>query len=60
MLFIHDKFGEETLTLEEFLTQSSRQADHVKEQLQTLRSACLSIAADACQVSAVCYQRDIW
>lgn len=60
MLFIHDKFGEETLTLEEFLAQSSRQADHVKEQLETLRSACLSITADACQVSVFCYQPDIW
>ena len=54
MLFIDDKFGEKTLTLEEFVTESSQQADHVNKQLDALRSACLSITVDACQVSALC------
>lgn len=50
MVLISEKFGEETFTLSEFVTESSRQADHVKTQLQALRSTCLSITLDACQV----------
>lgn len=53
MLFIDDKFGEVTLTLEDFVKESSRQADHVNEQLEALRSTCLLITADACQVSTL-------
>ena len=51
MLLIAAKFGEETLTLEEFVAKSCEQADHVNEQLQVLRSTCLSVTADACEVS---------
>ena len=53
MLFIDEKFWENTFTLEEFVTQSSLQADRVHMQLQSLRAACLSITADACQVSLI-------
>jgi hypothetical protein len=54
MLFIREKFGEETMTLEEFVAQSSRQADHVNIELQALRSTCLSVTEDACQVRNYC------
>ncbi|XP_028393421.1 dynein heavy chain 6, axonemal-like isoform X2 [Dendronephthya gigantea] len=49
ILFIDEKFGEKTFTLDEFVTQSSLQADLVHKQLQSLRATCLSITADACQ-----------
>jgi hypothetical protein len=54
MLFIGEKFGEETMTLEEFVAQSSRQADQVNIELQTLRSTCLTVTAGACQVRNYC------
>ena len=54
MLFIDEKFGEQTFTLDEFVAESSQQADRVNTQLQALRSTCLSITADACQVSNYC------
>ena len=55
MVFIDEKFGEKILTLDEFVDECYENADYVNTQLQALKSECLSITVNACQVLYINY-----